>query len=105
MTISQRYWDDAKRFCRNAVLQVAVFFVALYCIFLHFDYLKMRARGRLSDRFYVPEWKVLREDKDGHELGSVEQYVSSTGGRSIRFTHRNPRTEFMIPSRNTVVQP
>ena len=35
----------------------------------------MRAKGRLSRWLFVPEWKVLREDKDGHELGSIEQYV------------------------------
>jgi len=64
-----------KRFFHTAFLQVAVFFVAIYCVFSHFGYLKMRAKGRLSRWFSVPEWKILREDKDGHELGSTEQYV------------------------------
>ena len=68
-----RYWDDAKRSFHAAFLQIAVFCVAIYCIFPHFDYLKMRAKGRLSRWFFVPEWRVLREDKDGHELGSIEQ--------------------------------
>lgn len=75
MTFFHRYWDDVKRFSYAAFLQVAVFCVAICCIVIHFDYLKMRAKGRLSRWFFVPEWKVLREDKGGHELGSVEQYV------------------------------
>ena len=75
MTFFRRYWDRVKRSFHIACLQIAVFCVAIYCIFCHFDYLKTRARGRLSRWLSVPEWKVLREDKDGHELGSVEQYV------------------------------
>lgn len=75
-TFFHRYWDYVKRFFHTAFLQFAVFCVAIYCVFPHFDYLKMRAKGRLSRWFFVPEWTVLREDKDGHELGSTEQYVS-----------------------------
>jgi len=36
----------------------------------------MRAKGKLSRWLFVPEWKVLSVDKDGHDLGSLEQYVS-----------------------------
>ena len=75
VTFFHRYWDYVKRFFHTACLQVVVFFVAVYCIFPHFDYLKTRAKGKLSRWFSVPEWRVLREDKDGHELGSIEQYV------------------------------
>lgn len=75
MTFFHRYWNHVKGFFLTAFLQIAVFSVAICCIFYHFDYLKTRARGRLSRWFFVPEWKVLREDKDGHELGRVEQYV------------------------------
>ena len=75
MTFFRRYRGHVKKFFHTAFLQVAVFCVAIYCIFCHFDYLKTRAGGRLSRWFFVPEWKVLRKDKDGHELGSVEQYV------------------------------
>ena len=90
-----RFWDNTKRFSRGAFLQVAIFFVVLCCVLLHFDYLKMRAKGKLSHWFYMPGWKVLREDKDGHELGNVEQYVSSPEGCPIRLMHGNSRTEFM----------
>ena len=75
MTFFHRYQDKLKRFLRDAFLRVAVFSLAIYCAFLHFDYLKMRAKGRLSRWLSVPEWKVLRKDKDGHELGSIEQYA------------------------------
>ncbi|KAF9648631.1 hypothetical protein BDM02DRAFT_2194320 [Thelephora ganbajun] len=68
-----RYWDNVKKFSHAAVLHIAVFCFAVYCAFPYFDYLKMRAKGRLSRWFYVPEWEVFREDKDGHELGSIEQ--------------------------------
>ena len=68
-----------KKFSRDTFLRVAVFCTAIWCIFVHFDYLKMRAKGRLSRWFFVPEWKVLRDDKGGHELGSIEQYVPFLG--------------------------
>src|ERR1700753_4483484 len=84
LTLLCRYWDNAKSFIHGAFLQVAVFLFAFYCIFLHFNYLKTRAKGRLSYWFYVPEWEVLREDKDGHELGNVEQYVQFFPGRLCR---------------------
>ena len=86
MTFFHRYRDNVKRLFQTAFLQVAVFCVAICCIFCHFDYLKTRARGRLSRWFSVPEWKVLRVDKDGHELGSVEQYVLLPRGSDHR-TH------------------
>jgi len=78
VTFFHRYRDGVKRFFHTAFLGVAVFFVAICCVPCHFDYLKTRARGKLSRWLFVPEWKVLREDKDGHELGSVEQYVLFT---------------------------
>jgi hypothetical protein len=86
MTFFRRYWDGTKKFCHATFLRFAVFWVALYCIFVHFDYLKMRAKGRLSRWFFVPEWKVFRVDKDGHELGRVEQYVLFPW--NFRRTHR-----------------
>ena len=89
MTFFRRYWDDVKKFSRDTFLRVAVFCTAIWCIFVHFDYLKMRAKGRLSRWFFVPEWKVLRDDKGGHELGSTEQYVPFPRARFVGLTFRS----------------